>query len=132
MDGHQFDDMLRALSESRRSLLGAALAAAGGLAGFTTIDAKKKKKKKCAKKCKDGCCTGKNGKCVKPAQQNATQCGTGGEICRRTGCGGGGDTCATTCEGCCAGNACIEAPTDDQCGNNGSTCVPCVGEEICV
>lgn len=130
MDGHQFDDLLRALSESRRSLLGAALAAAGGLVGFTTIDAKKRKKK-CAKKCKDGCCTGKFGKCIKPTQQNASQCGSGGEICRSTGCGGGGDTCATTCEGCCAGNECIEVPTDDQCGNNGSACVPCVGEEIC-
>lgn len=130
MDGHQFDDLLRALSRSRRSLVGMALTAGGIMTGLTAAEAKKKKKKKCAKKCKDGCCTGKYGKCLKPAQQNSAQCGTGGEICR-TNCGGGGDTCASTCEGCCAGNECIEVPTDDQCGNNGSACVPCVGEEIC-
>ena len=91
MDGHQFDDLLRALSRSRRTLLGAALAAAVGVSELSVIDAKKKKKKKpCKKKCATGCCTSKYGKCIQPSQQTSTQCGTGGEICRSTNCGGAG------------------------------------------
>ncbi|MCA9877978.1 MAG: hypothetical protein KC442_09350 [Thermomicrobiales bacterium] len=131
MDGRQFDILLRDLSNSRRSLAGAALAAAGVLLGLVPTIAKKKKKKKCAKKCKDGCCTGKFGKCVKPAQQDATRCGNGGEICR-TNCGDGvdGDTCDSDCAGCCQGNACLIS-TDEHCGYQGRACVACGAKEEC-
>jgi hypothetical protein len=81
VDGRRFDDLLRYLTDSRRSLLGGSLAAIGGLLGISAADAKKKKKKPCKKKCQDGCCTNKYGKCIKPAQQTPTQCGTGGAIC---------------------------------------------------
>ena len=136
MDGHQFDDLLRALSRSRRTLVGAALTAAGGVTGLSAIDAKKKKKKPCKKKCPAGCCTGKHGKCIQPGQQSSTQCGTGGEICRSTGCGGGStteppDTCATTCEGCCAGETCFMDNDDGHCGLNGVACFGCADNEEC-
>lgn len=87
MDGSQFDDLLRAFANSRRSLLASALAAAGAWTAGAPAQAKKKKKK-CAKKCAAGCCTGKYGKCLQPTQQSPTQCGTGGEICR-SNCGEG-------------------------------------------
>ena len=81
MDADRFDDALRLLSTSRRPIVGLVL---GGLFGvrFHDESAAKKKKKKCAKKCADGCCTSKHGKCILPAQQTLVQCGTGGEICR--------------------------------------------------
>jgi hypothetical protein len=131
MDGRQFDDFLRHLSNSRRSLLGTALAAAGVITGLSATDAKKKKKKKCARKCKDGCCTKKYGKCIKPAQQNATQCGTGGEICR-TNCGGGG-ACGAGCEGCCANGECLDASqvSNEQCGTGGQACFACPAGQAC-
>ena len=132
MDGNKFDDLLRALSRSRRTVLGAALAAAGGVTGLSAIDAKKKKKKKpCKKKCPTGCCTGKHGKCIQPAQQSSTQCGTGGEICRTTGCGGGGEQCAATCEGCCAGNTCFMDDSNSHCGRDGVDCFGCADNEEC-
>ena len=122
MDGHQFDDLLRALSRSRRTLLGAALAAAVGVSELSVIDAKKKKKKKpCKKKCATGCCTSKYGKCIQPSQQTSTQCGTGGEICRSTNCGGGGEQCSATCGGCCAGESCMDND-DAHCGLDGVAC----------
>ena len=130
MDGHQFDDLLRDLSRSRRTLLGAALAAAGGMSGLSAIEAKKKRKKKCAKKCPNGCCTGKYGKCIQPAQQTSTQCGTGGEICRTTGCGGGGEQCSATCGGCCAGERCMDND-DAHCGLDGVACFACGDNEEC-
>ncbi|MCA9877979.1 MAG: hypothetical protein KC442_09355 [Thermomicrobiales bacterium] len=49
MDGRSFDNLLRSLTESRRSLVGSALAAGGIIAGLTSTEAKRKKKKKCAK-----------------------------------------------------------------------------------
>ena len=107
MDGRRFDDLLRAVTDSRRSVLGGTLAGLAGVFGLATADAKKKHKRKpCKKKCKDGCCTGKHGKCIKPAQQSSTQCGTGGEICRSTGCGGG--DCGAGCDTCCANGECID------------------------
>lgn len=134
MDGRQFDDLLVSLSENRRSLLGAALGAALGLLGFAETDTKgKKKKKKCVKKCKDGCCTGKRGKCIQPAQQNATQCGTGGEICR-TNCGGGvADTCGLNCATCCANGDCIDPSeiSNAQCGAGGEACFACPSGQTC-
>jgi hypothetical protein len=131
MDGPQFDDLLRALSRSRRSLAGTALAASGVIAGLSSTDAKKKKKKKCAKKCPIGCCTSKTGKCIQPAQQSATQCGTGGEICRNTNCGGGGEQCAATCDGCCTGNTCVMTDSQTECGRNGVDCFACDDNQEC-
>lgn len=130
MDGRLFDDLLRDFSNSRRTLLGTALTAAGAITGVASSDAKKKKKP-CKKKCKDGCCTSKKGKCIKPAQQSSTQCGTGGEICRSTNCGGGGEQCAETCEGCCAGDSCVMTDSQTQCGRNGVDCFPCDDNQEC-
>ncbi len=134
MDGREFDNLLRSLTESRRTVLGGILAALGVALGTSSVVGKKKKKK-CAKKCADGCCTSKRGKCIQPAQQNATQCGTGGEICR-TNCGGQSpplpETCgATNCPGgCCAGTTC-EFSTKDHCGVGGATCVACAATQDC-
>lgn len=138
MDGRQFDDLLRSLSENRRSLFEAALGATLGLLGLAEVDAKgKKKKKKCAKKCADGCCTGKHGKCIQSAQQNASQCGTGGEICR-TNCGGSVPpppaSCGAECSGCCDGTTCIALGNHDQshCGAGGVACFACDSNQICL
>jgi hypothetical protein len=46
MDGTRFDDLLRSLTESRRSLLGGALASVTGFLVVPRIDAKKKRKRK--------------------------------------------------------------------------------------
>ena len=133
MDGRRFDNLLRSLTDSRRSLLGGALAGIAGLLGGASVGAKKhhKKKKPCKKKCKDGCCTGKHGKCIKPAQQSSTQCGTGGEICRSTGCGGGG--CGAGCDTCCANGECVDAGqiSNEQCGTGGQTCFACPVGQAC-
>lgn len=131
MDGRQFDNLLRSWSDSRRTVLGGVIAAAAGLLGISQVDAKKKKKKKpCAKKCQSGCCTGKFGKCIQPAQQNSTQCGSGGEICR-SNCGGGG--CGAGCESCCAGGVCIDKEdiSNQQCGTGGETCFACPPGQAC-
>lgn len=130
MDGHLFDDLVRSLVRSRRTLLGSALAA-GSVLTIASADTKKKKKKPCKKKCKTGCCTKKYGKCIQPAQQSATQCGTGGEICRSTNCGGGGEQCAATCEGCCAGNTCVKTDSQTQCGRDGVNCFACDDNQEC-
>ena len=131
MDGHLFDEILRGLANSRRTLLATVLAAAGARTGISALDAKKKKKKKkCARKCKDGCCTGKYGTCIKPAQQNSAQCGTGGEICR-TNCGGG--ACGAGCDTCCANGLCldVEEISNQQCGTGGETCFACPAGQAC-
>ena len=46
MEGSQFDDFIRTLAASRRSLLGGTLGLASGLIGLSTIDARKKRKRK--------------------------------------------------------------------------------------
>lgn len=130
MDGRQFDDLLRSLSQSRRTILGGMAAAAAGVLGFTQADAKKKKKKPCAKRCKSGCCTSKFGKCIQPAQQNSTQCGTNGEICR-SNCGG--EACGAGCEACCANGSCIDVSdiSNEQCGTGGEACFSCPPGQSC-
>lgn len=87
MDGSRFDGLARALGAQRTRRL--AVAVAGGALAAPMLGespdsarSRKRKKKKCAKKCKDGCCTRKYGKCIKPAQQTSTRCGTGGSICK--------------------------------------------------
>ena len=46
MDGLQFDTIVRSFTESRRSLLGTALAATAGWLGVAAADARKKRKHK--------------------------------------------------------------------------------------
>jgi hypothetical protein len=130
MDGRDFDDLLRSLTESRRSLIGGALAALAGALGIRGTEAKKKKKKPCKKKCRDGCCTSKHGKCIKLAQQTPTRCGTGGAICSAN-CSG--TNCAQTCGTCCADGDCIDAGqiSNEQCGVGGEACFACPAEQIC-
>lgn len=120
MDGSRFDQLARTLNtlRTRRTAVGM-LGAAFGLPALATLEtsAKKKRKKPCARKCKDGCCIGKKGKCIRPDQQDTGRCGTGGEICRSTGCVG-------TCPNCrCSSTA--PCPTGQCCSGNG-TCGPCL------
>ena len=119
MDGSQFDDLLRAFTNSRRTVIASALALVGAqVAG--PITAAKKKKKKCAQKCQAGCCTGKYGKCLQPTQQSPTQCGTGGEICRGN-CGTGGGCGSCPAGQICQGGKCVKP-----------TCTPaCAGKPPC-
>lgn len=112
MDGTRFDRLARALGavQTRRTamaMVGGALA--GPVLAGIEVSGKRRKRKKCAKKCQDGCCTSKYGRCVDPAQQSATQCGTGGGICQSSGC---------TC------NASRPCPTGQCCGSGG-TCGTC-------
>ncbi len=128
MDGRRFDDLLRSLTDSRRSLLGGSLAAFAGLLVIATADAKKKKKKKpCKKKCKDGCCTKKFGKCIKPAQQTEDECGTGGEICHPCI----SEPCGAGCDTCCANNECVAEISNEQCGIGGEACFSCPPGQLC-
>jgi hypothetical protein len=129
MDGRLFDEFLRDFANSRRSLLGTALAAAAAITGFSATAAKKKKKKPCKKKCKTGCCTSKYGKCIKREQQSSTQCGTAGEICR-TNCEGLERCGPATCDGCCDGATC-EISSAAHCGRNGIACIACDAQEDC-
>ncbi len=113
MDRSRFDRLAQSLgaSHTRRTTLAAfASALAVTLPGEFEVQGKRKRrKKKCAKSCKDGCCTSKFGKCVKPGQQSITQCGTGGGICQSSGC---------TCSGnrpCPAGQCCDGTGTCGEC-----------------
>ncbi|MCA9878249.1 MAG: hypothetical protein KC442_10725 [Thermomicrobiales bacterium] len=121
MDGSQFDHLARSLSLARTRRGVAALLAGAAATPLLVADARKhkkhKKKKKCARKCQDGCCTSTKGTCIRPAQQSATQCGTGGEICRTTGC-----VSARPNDACSASNPC---PTGQCCGGSG-TCGACL------
>ena len=89
MEDARFDRLAQELGvlRSRRAvtaLLGGLLVAPV-LAG-AEVDANKKRKKPCARKCATGCCTGKYGKCLQPAQQTVSQCGGGGAVCKSAGC----------------------------------------------
>ena len=135
MQGSDFDNLMRSLTESRRSLLGISLGGTLSFLGLARADAKgkKKKKKPCAKKCPDGCCTSKNGKCIAPDQQNATQCGSGGEICR-SDCGGRQNCGAGCANGCCTGaGTCVAGSQQNvsQCGSGGETCRDCGANHDC-
>jgi hypothetical protein len=111
MDDSQFDQLARALGAVRTRRT--ALAAAGGVLTAPVlasigVSGKRKKRKKCAKKCKDGCCTSKFGKCIKPTQQNTSQCGAGGGICQNS----------------CPCSASLPCPAG-QCCNGAGTCGEC-------
>jgi hypothetical protein len=124
MDGSRFDRLAQAWGavRSRRALLpvlGGALLApvATGPGVNATIRKRRKHNRKCANTCKNGCCTSKYGKCVRPKQQTAELCGTGGERCRRTGCGTQPETCADhTC------SATTPCPTGECCSADGTCC----------
>lgn len=130
MDGSRFDSLTRSFALSRRLILGSALAAGLSALAGNEARAKKKKKTPCAKACKDGCCTTRFGKCIKPNQQNSTRCGADGEICR-TNCGGG--RCGAGCNTCCAAGECLdeEQISNEQCGINGETCFACPPGQTC-
>ena len=124
MDGHLFDDVIRAFARSRRSLLG--LGAAAGVAPFLA-DAKKRKKKKkktvpCQRQCSgrtcgpDGCggsCGACTGELVCTA--GACQCPAGEEAC--------GAECCDTCQACDdARQVCIMKPGSDATSCAGGSC----------
>jgi hypothetical protein len=123
MDSSRFDRLAQAWSaaRTRRTLLpalgGALIAPVATSPGVdATIRKRRKHNRKCANKCKNGCCPSKYGKCVRPQQQTAELCGTGGERCRRTGCTSP-ETCADhTC------NATTPCPTGECCSAEGTCC----------
>ena len=128
MDGRQFDDVVRALTQSRRSVLGGVLAGVAGMLGVTDLGAKKKhnKKRRCtAQNCAHGCCKTPHGPCGSGVVDS--ECGSGGkpcQVCRGTthclepergGCcqGPSGDCSATT--SCCYEHAGLTACVEGKC-----------------
>jgi hypothetical protein len=111
MDASRFDLLARVLGSVRTRRSAATLVGAAVVAPLTTPDhvagKHKKHKKKCAKKCTNGCCTSKYGKCIQPAQQDASRCGAGGQTCH------GGCPACTTVRPCPAGKCC---KGDGTCG----------------
>jgi hypothetical protein len=83
VDGSHFDGLTRSLVESRRSLLGGALALAGGTLGTATATARRRRKKK--------------GKKAKKPKPNAFGCLSVGASCKSA------DLC---CSGVCEGKKC--------------------------
>lgn len=144
MDGFTFDNLLRAVTESRRAIL------VGGLTAATAewltragSDAKKKGKRKkkkkrpvpptpCAARCQDGCCTAEFGDCLPPAAQDGALCGIGGALCKP--CDPTKECNASTCAGCCTADvACLgyEEMGQTQCGNSGALCQACGEDQVC-
>jgi hypothetical protein len=80
MDGTRFDHMTRLIAQSRRSLVGGALAVAAGLLAMPGVDARKKRKHK--------------GRKQKAAAPNSFGCIDVGDLCQ---------TAAQCCSGICAG-----------------------------
>jgi hypothetical protein len=120
MDGTQFDALSRSLTQSRRSLLGGALALAGGWLGVANTEARNKRKKK-----------GKHRKKPKQLVFNQYGCVDVGQPCR----GDSTNCCSGICEGvaprkgkpdqsrCVAHNASICTPTLNMCSTGSdSTC----------
>lgn len=105
MDGLQFDDLLRSLTESRRSLLAGMLAGVTGLSSLNGADAKKK----------GGKGKGKGGRKGKKGKKRPTACN------------------ASTCNGCCESpeGDCLQGDDHDVCGKSGETCHACDTLGIC-
>jgi hypothetical protein len=86
MDGRQFDDLLRTLTDSRRSILGGSLAAVVSWLGIAETTAKKKRKKRekkrrCnAQNCAHGCCKTPHGPCGSGVVD--WECGFAGKPCK--------------------------------------------------
>ena len=118
MDGTQFDHMIRAFTQSRRSLLGGGLAAVTGLLVGPAVEARKKHKRKKRK-----------GKKVQPNEFGCLELGDP--------CGRAADCCSGICEGnkgkrrCGAhdtGN-CVAGSSDMGCEGSGyDACVTSLGE----
>ena len=94
MDGTQFDDVLRSIAVTRRTALGGAVATLAGIAGWTEIEARKRKKK-----------------CKSPKVKCGKKCLPAGSCCDDSDCG----TCQT-----CSDKTCVVAPTGSACGVGGS------------
>lgn len=112
MDGSQVDRLARALGavRTRRTAVAAFTGAlAVPVLAESGASGKRKSRKTCAKTCKDGCCTSTRGKCIKPAQQSTSRCGTGGGICQSSGC-----TCNAS-RPCPAGQCCNAAGACGAC-----------------
>lgn len=111
MDGSQFDHLTRTLDQRRTRRLATLLFGTALVAPLAavrdTAGKHKKRKKTCAKKCANGCCTSKYGTCVQLADQSASRCGSGGQICH-----GGCPEC--TAERHCPSGKCCKG--DGTCG----------------
>lgn len=94
MDGQQFDQMLRAIASSRRTIVGGALAAVVTGAAWPGAEAGKKKRK-----------------CKAPKVKCGKKCLSAGSCCDDRDCG--------ACQ-VCAGNRCVLAPAGTACGVGGS------------
>lgn len=94
MDGNQFDTVLRSIAASRRTALGGVAATLAGIAGWSDIQARKKKKK-----------------CKSPKVKCGKKCLPAGFCCDNSDCG----ICRT-----CNGNTCVLAPAGSACGVGGS------------
>ncbi|MCA9880426.1 MAG: hypothetical protein KC442_21675 [Thermomicrobiales bacterium] len=104
MDGHQFDDLLRRMATSRRTIVGGVLAAAAGLPDWPDAAAKKRRKRK--------------RKCKSPKVKCGKKCLSAGSCCKDADCG--------LCQ-VCSGKTCVTAPAGAACGVggecNGTSCV---------
>ncbi len=101
MDGHEFDQRLRAIAASRRSAIAGVVVAISGIAGWSDIEARKKKRK-----------------CKSPKVKCGKKCLPAGSCCSNSDCG--------TCQ-VCSGNQCVLAPAGSACGVggtcNGTSCI---------
>jgi len=107
MDGYDFDGLTRTVAQSRRSLLGGALALAGGWVGIANIEARNKHKKKHGRKSKS-----------KAPAFNRYGCVDVGQACR----GDSSNCCSGICEGVAPRK---EKPDQSRCvAHNTSICTP--------
>ena len=101
MDGNHFDTIIRAAVQSRRSVLGSALAAVLGVMSQTGSEAKKRRKR-----------------CKSPRVKCGKKCLRAGSCCTSADC----DPCQT-----CSGTRCVVAPSGTACGVggecNGTACI---------
>lgn len=133
MDGHQFDDLLRSFSHSRRAAITTLLAAAGGWESLAIVEARKKRKQK-RKKRKGGSC----GDCFGGTCAAGTcTCAAGYEVCR--------GACLIACPpalrrnpdtcGCCIGSpSVLPCVSGEQCCSGdctGGVCQGRNGQETC-
>jgi hypothetical protein len=95
MEGHQFDQVLRSIVASRRTVVGGVVATVAGVAGWSEITAGKKRKKKCKS----------------PKVKCGKKCLPAGSCCNDNDCG----ACQT-----CSGKTCVLAPAGTACGVGGS------------
>ena len=94
MDGSQFDGIVRSVTQSRRTVLGGAIATVAGVMGLAEGEAKKRRRK-----------------CKSPKVKCGKKCLPAGSCCLDTDCG----TCQT-----CSGKTCVVSPSGTSCGVGGS------------